>query len=364
MKKTTLAALISGISMMAAVPAHATVMLYNQNGTTFSTFGHMQGIAINTPSKTVNGVKLPGSGSTVDDSSVKVALQGSHEIRPGLKVLGFWKEEFAAFNNDGGANTTNQAFAGVDSSTYGQLTYGRMPGAVDHIKNFTNTFPIWGSSANNNVYVGNEANGMIGYQNTLGNLTVYANYRLTNKPDTAANGNAHAKNGYAGSFIYNFQNGFAVGAGYARQKNTDWVIDGINSKMKDTDNTMIAASYTNPSWYLAALFSTGHQDTSDQFNKLGYDNQVKPYNGYELVAQYWMNPNWQVGTTYNLGNYRDMHGHHYDYVNYLDFNVTYAVQQNFKAYASYMWNLINNNTTETTGVSNADQIGLGMTYYF
>ena len=362
MKKTTIAALISGLSLMATAPAYANVVLYNQNGTILSTFGHMQGIAINTPSQTINGQNI--SSSTVDDSSVKVALQGSHQINSNLKVLGFWKEEFAAFNNDGGANTTNQAYAGIDSTQYGQLIYGRLPGAVDHIKAFTNTFPIWGSSANNNVYVGNEANGMLGYQNTLGHFTVYANYRLTNKPDTAANGNAHAKTGYAASAIYNFDNGFAVGAGYTRQKNTDWNINGATSKMKDTDNTMLAASYSNTSWYLAALLSVGHQDTSDQFGqKSAFANKVKPYEGYELVAQYLMTPNWQLGTTYNMGDYRDLNTH-LDYVNYLDFNVTYTVQQNFKAYASYMWNLINDKTAQEGDFSNANQIGLGMTYYF
>ncbi len=328
-------------SLMLAPSAYASTVLFSNNQTQVKLDGNIQALAY------IN------KGQALDDSSVEVALHGKTKLNDQWDAVGYAEQEYAGFNNDGGTNKTKKAFVGVSSPVYGQITYGKQDGSTNEIANFTNVMPIYGGSANNNIDVGDLINQSVAYQNTLGPVSVYANYSFNTK-GTAANPD---EQGGSVAAIYALPHGFSVGAGYASQKNFG---------TKDTSSAMLAASYSSPKWYLSALYSTGKQNTNNQY---GADSaqygKVANYQGYEAVAQYNLTSKWQLGTAYNYGTYKNLSdtNNRIEFVNYLDLNTTYNFNSQFSAYASYMVNFLNAKNTQISKISGENQIGLGMTYY-
>lgn len=338
--QTPLALLVLS-SFFIAPYSHAGTLIYSNQQTQLKLDGNIQALA------------YAQKGQTLDDSSVEVALDGKTKLNDQWDAIGYAEQEYAAFNNDGGTNETKKAFVGLSSKTYGEITYGKQDGSTNEIANFTNVMPIYGGSANNNIDVGYLVGENLAYQNTLGPVDVYANYSF----NTQGNADNTTEQGGSVAAIYNLPHGFALGAGYARQKNFG---------SQDTDNIMAALSYTSPQWYLAALYSTGKQNTNNQYGADSSQyNKVAKYNGYEAVAQYNVTPKLQFGTAYNYGTYKNLNakGGHIDFVNYLDLNTTYNFNSKVSVYASYMINFLNAKDTQISQISGENQVGLGMTYY-
>ena len=301
----------------------------------------------------VFGLMYAQKGQNIDATSVEISLDGKHKLRDGLYALGYVEQGLASFNSDGGTNKIKKAFVGLKSTRYGEVTLGKQDGSTNEIANFTNVLPIYGGSANNNIDVGDRSNGMVAYQNKLGGLSLFANYRFigATTDDTAGKGESFAAK-------YDWKSGMSVGMGYAQQK---------NDQTRATDNWMFATSYTNDRWYLAALYSMGHQNTDNQY---GSDSaqfgQVQRYQGYEAVVQYYVMPKWQLGTAYNLGYYQGntRHSNRTQFVNYVAFNSTYNFNDSFSLYASYMLNLLNYHDTTMSKINTGNQLALGAEYYF
>lgn len=368
MNKKLIALAVAAASMAVAGTANA-AQIYSNNNSTLNLGGYVQGRMY------LQDNHHEQNHAAIDGSEVRVHISGKTQLNDSLYGIGYFQYNLARFNNNGGDNYVRQAYAGVGSNTWGQLTYGKQYGALNNIANFTNVMPVYGGYANNRLATGGRINDQIAYQGTFGGLDVAANYRLDPGSADANSNNPDAhplvKNGYGLSAIYNFNNGFAVGMGYGSQKEKT---SSTNDKSLHSTNYMFGTSYSTDNLYLAGLYTTGKMlpannsganDFGSTVHTLGAG--VHSYAGYELVAQYFVMPKWQLGTAYNYGHFNGGKAGHIQYANYLDLNSTYYFNKNLQAYVSYNINFLNDKSAAYASNANSakqNQVAVGATYYF
>ena len=368
MNKTLIAIAVAAAAMTVAGTANA-AQIYSNNNTTLNLGGYIQAQAqMNHDSKVDN---------TSDASEVRLHLSGKTQINDDLYGIGYFSYNVGDFDSDGDGNYTRQAYAGIGSNTWGQITYGKQYGALNNISNFTDVMPVFGGYANNLLPSNNRINNNIAYQGTFGGLNVYANYRLNPGSATTTDvgdfaNHQYVKNGYGLAGTYTFSNGFAFGMGYSGQNNANaFAGNTTNPTGKHSANYQFGASYTTENLYLAGLYTTGKMDTAQNSNS-GYQvfnpgfgmQGVHDFQGYELVAQYYVMPKLQVGAAYNYGAFDGASKSHVQYANLLDLNVNYNLTTNFQAYLSYNINFLNDYSAKVSGISQENTVGVGATYNF
>ncbi len=371
MNKKLIALAVAAASLAVAGTASA-AQIYSDNNTTVNFGGHVDARLY------LNDNHHEQSHAATDGSRVRIHVNGKTQLTDNLYGIGYAQYNLGSFNNNGGSNYIRQAYAGIGSNTWGQVTYGKQYGALNNIANFTNVMPVYGGYANNRLGTGGRINDQIAYQGTFGGLSVAANYRLdpgSATPSSSTDSNTYAtagvKNGYGLSAIYNFNNGFAVGMGYGSQKETQ----GVSTKLNHSTNYMFGTSYSTDNLYLAGLYTTGkmlpsHNSGANDFgsavNTLG--SGVHDFQGYELVAQYFVMPKWQLGTAYNYSQFDGGNKvNHVQAANYLDLNTTYYFNKNFQAYLSYNINFLNDKSAayaSSPNIAKQNQVAMGATYYF
>ncbi len=375
MNKKLIALAVAAASLAVAGTANA-AQIYSDNNTTVDLGGYVQARAYLQDNHHEN------RHSALDGSEVRVHINGKTQLTDNLYGIGYFQYQLADFNNNntGTTNQVRQAYAGIGSNTWGQVTYGKQYGALNNIANMTNVMTVYGGYARNRLSTGGRINDQIAYQGTFGGLSVGANYRLD--PGSDANTTDLTKNGYGLSAIYSFNNGFAVGMGYGSQKEAASAEK--DAKVDHSTSYMVAASYSADNLYLAGLYNTGKMNVQNNagFNgnsgnnySWGIDfpngiggNMMSDYQAYELVAQYFVMPKWQIGTAYNYGQFKGTQATgHVQYANYLALNTTYFFNKNFQTYLSYNINFLNDKSASyATNPNDAkeNQVAIGATYYF
>jgi predicted porin len=143
---------------------------------------------------------------------------------------------------------------------------------------------------------------------------------------------------------------------------------------------MTGMSYSADNLYLAALYNTGKMNIAQNsgyngtnsfgvdFDKAIGNSYLHDYQAYELVAQYFVMPKWQIGTAYNYGQFKGTQTTgHVQYANYLALNTTYFFNKNFQTYLSYNINFLNDKSASYASNPNTakqNQVAIGATYYF
>ena len=379
MNKKLIALAVAAASLAVAGTANA-AQVYSDNNTTVNFGGHVDARLY------LNDNHHEQSHAATDGSRVRIHVDGKTQLTDNLYGIGYAQYNLGRFNNNGGDNNIRQAYAGIGSNTWGQITYGKQYGALNNIANFTNVMTVYGGYARNRLATGGRINNQIAYQGTFGGLSVAANYRLDpgNNPNQE---NDFVQNGYGLSAIYNFNNGFAIGMGYGSQKERqqlgyDQQGNPIYNSEKNVHATsyMTGMSYSADNLYLAALYNTGKMNIAQNsgyngtnsfgvdFDKAIGNSYLHDYQAYELVAQYFVMPKWQIGTAYNYGQFKGTQTTgHVQYANYLALNTTYFFNKNFQTYLSYNINFLNDKSASYASNPNTakqNQVAIGATYYF
>jgi outer membrane protein OmpU len=315
MKLKTLAVAVALLASGSQVVASE---LYNQDGTSLEMGGRAE-------------ARLSMmDGKAEDRSRIRLNFLGKQEISDSLYGVGFWEGEFETFE-DGGVDgnsdlETRYAYAGLGGK-YGEITYGKNDGALGVITDFTDIMAYHGNTAALKLPVADRTDNMVAYSGQFDQLAVRASYRFADRTTDANGFDDNEQDGFSLSGIYAFADtGFELGAGFASQD-------------KD-DQYMLAASYTVGNFYVAGNYTDIDYDSVD-------------YKGYELAAAYTMGQT-VFTSTYNKGEVESEEA-----VENLAVDVTYYFKPNFRGYASYNFDLMDNE-----GSNEEDELALGLRYDF
>ncbi|PNQ54398.1 porin [Vibrio sagamiensis] len=309
MKLKTLAV---AVALTAAGSQAFATELYNQNGGTLEMGGRAEARL---------SVK---DGEGADKSRVRLNFLGKQEINSnGLYGVGFWEGEFTAAGDE---IDNRYVYAGMGGK-FGEITYGKNDGALQVLTDFTDIMSYHGGSqaiiTEGLLPLAYRADNMLSYKGQFDNLGLKASYRFEGQGNEEGNGT----DGYSLSGTYAFADtGFEVGAGYADQE--------------DMDEYMIVAGYTIGNFYMAGNFTGGDFQDSD-------------YEAFELAAAYTMNK------TVFSASYNNADVENDEIVDALAIDVTYYFKPNFRGYASYNFDLLDNDDVE-----DQDELALGLRYDF
>ncbi|WP_061008244.1 porin [Vibrio sp. CUB2] len=321
MKLKTLAV---AVALMASGSQVVASELYNQDGTSLEMGGRAE-------------ARLSMiDGKAEDRSRIRLNFLGKQEISDSLYGVGFWEGEFRTNemgavdeNANGESNSeldTRYAYAGLGGK-YGEITYGKNDGALGVITDFTDIMAYHGNTAALKLPVADRTDNMVSYSGKFEQLALRASYRFADRTTDANGFDDNEQDGFSLSGIYAFADtGLELGAGFANQD--------------DVDQYMLAASYTVGNFYVAGNYTGIEQDSDD-------------YKGYELAAAYTMGQT-VFTSTYNKGDVEDT-----DTVENLAVDVTYYFKPNFRGYASYNFDLMDNE-----GSDEQDELALGLRYDF
>ncbi|MEF1201876.1 porin [Vibrio owensii] len=315
MKLKTLAV---AVALMASGSQVVASELYNQDGTSLEMGGRAE-------------ARLSMiDGKAEDRSRIRLNFLGKQEISDSLYGVGFWEGEFETFENGAVDNNsdleTRYAYAGLGGK-YGEITYGKNDGALGVITDFTDIMAYHGNTAALKLPVADRTDSMVSYSGQFEQLALRASYRFADRTTDANGFDDNEQDGFSLSGIYAFADtGLELGAGFANQD--------------DVDQYMLAASYTVGNFYVAGNYTGIEQDSDD-------------YKGYELAAAYTMGQT-VFTSTYNKGDVEDT-----DTVENLAVDVTYYFKPNFRGYASYNFDLMDNE-----GSDEQDELALGLRYDF
>lgn len=319
MKLKTLAV---AVALMASGSQVVASELYNQDGTSLEMGGRAE-------------ARLSMmDGKAKDRTRIRLNFLGKQEINENLYGVGFWEGEFetkeeGAVDNNSDLET-RYAYAGLGGK-YGEVTYGKNDGALFVLTDFTDIMAYHGNTAALKLPVSDRTDNMLSYKGQFEQLAVRASYRFADRT-TDVNGFAdNNEDGFSLSGIYTFANtGLELGAGYADQN--------------DSDEFMLAAAYSVGDFYFAGNYTGADVDVA---------GESADYKGYELAASYTMGQT-VFTSTFNKGELEDA-----DTVENLAVDVTYYFKPNFRGYASYNFDLMDNE-----GSDEKDELALGLRYDF
>ncbi|MFW8649029.1 porin [Vibrio diabolicus] len=319
MKLKTLAV---AVALMASGSQVVASELYNQDGTSLEMGGRAE-------------ARLSMmDGKAKDRTRIRLNFLGKQEINENLYGVGFWEGEFetkeeGAVDNNSDLET-RYAYAGLGGK-YGEVTYGKNDGALFVLTDFTDIMAYHGNTAALKLPVSDRTDNMLSYKGQFEQLAVRASYRFADRTTDAQGFTDNEEDGFSLSGIYAFANtGIELGAGYADQN--------------DSDEFMLAAAYSVGDFYFAGNYTGADVDVA---------GESADYKGYELAASYTMGQT-VFTSTFNKGELEDA-----DTVENLAVDVTYYFKPNFRGYASYNFDLMDNE-----GADEKDELALGLRYDF
>ncbi|MCS0402508.1 porin [Vibrio diabolicus] len=319
MKLKTLAV---AVALMASGSQVVASELYNQDGTSLEMGGRAE-------------ARLSMmDGKAKDRTRIRLNFLGKQEINENLYGVGFWEGEFetkeeGAVDNNSDLET-RYAYAGLGGK-YGEVTYGKNDGALFVLTDFTDIMVYHGNTAALKLPVSDRTDNMLSYKGQFEQLAVRASYRFADRTTDAKGFTDNEEDGFSLSGIYAFANtGIELGAGYADQN--------------DSDEFMLAAAYSVGDFYFAGNYTGADVDVA---------GESADYKGYELAASYTMGQT-VFTSTFNKGELEDA-----DTVENLAVDVTYYFKPNFRGYASYNFDLMDNE-----GADEKDELALGLRYDF
>ncbi|MEZ8143737.1 porin [Enterovibrio sp. FF113] len=279
-------------------------------------------------------------GDMDDKSRARMNILGQTEIAENVYGFGFFEHEYTTTEDE-----VRYGFAGI-STEFGKVAYGKTDGSLGMITDFTDIMSYHGAGASAKIAVADRIQNNLAYMGEFGGLTVKANYV---GETTDLNGGLVVDGGYSMGAIYALENGLAMGLGYADQ-GKDAVVAGKSYAAES--QTEAALSYTIGDIYVAALYKDGENKQSGVSTDL---------TGYELAAAYTMGKT-KFTTTYNNAESKTGSDKSNTY-DAIAIDATHYFNDNFRAYTSYNFNLLDANEVETKKDAE-DQLVFGLRYDF
>ncbi|GAL36683.1 putative outer membrane protein [Vibrio maritimus] len=301
-------ALVSGSALAAEV--------YNSDGTSLSIGGRaefrgdFQGKA--------NGDELKG---TMDNASrFRVNVGGETRITDSLNGIGFYEAEQTVGNGEDDRNTGNTDFkqrymyAGLVAGD-NTITFGKQDAATVQISQMSDNVSTHSGIQKTYIAAGDEQ---------INNALNYSGYfmdALSVKASLLA-ASGENQDGYALSAIYTLPFGLGVGLGYAANEN-----DGS----QDSTQFIGGLNYTWEGLYVAGTYTQGEGSKKYQLG----DND---FTGYEFVAHYRFENNFQALVGYQKGEIDPANLSKFDISDYYELTGVYYFNKSLRTYATYKIN--------------------------
>ncbi|ELR66176.1 Outer membrane protein OmpU [Photobacterium marinum] len=282
------------------------------------------------------------SNKVSDKTRVRINVAGKTDISDGLYGTGFFEKEFQSA--DSSDDETRYAYAGI-GGTYGRLVYGKADGSLGMLTDYTDIMSYHGNEAGNKLAAADRTENNLSYVGSFdlmgNNLTVKTNYVFDNGDN---------KDGYSLGAQYVMDMGLGFGLGYGEQDS------GTAEKGKQLFG---AISYTIGDFYFAGLYQDA--ENTSVYKISNADVNVKESSGYEFAASYTMGKTVFIATY----NYLEDSDKNIDLRDSIAVDATHYFNKNFRAYASYKFNNLDENAT--AGINKAatsDEFVLGARYDF
>ncbi|OEF25832.1 porin [Vibrio rumoiensis] len=289
-----------------------------------------------------------------DASRVRLNIGGEQKLNDDISFIGFTEFEITedqsdATNSDDALFNTRYLYAGVNSKTYGGLTYGHQDNAFTYLTNFTDMAEVFSGYINeNNVATSDRANNVLRYAFNTEKLTIQASVQ----GDSDSDGSALTQNadGFGVIGAYKLTETLEVGLGYAQ---TDANDSGSDADSTGDNNTYTAAvRYTNNGILLAATYEGGKiaRSSADESD----------FDAADAYAGYTFGDN-NVNMTYNYYNA--------DETSFNEYNVNNVALEyaryfgNATVYGAYAFNLLSENDAADKAQTE-DEFQVGFRYAF
>lgn len=349
MKKTLLALAVAAASV-STVASAATI--YKDDTSTLNMGGRVEVRA-----NFSDANKTDADDNIYEDASrVRLNLGGEQKLNDDVSFIGFTEFEITENKDPVGDDTeinTRYLYAGVNSQTYGALTYGHQDNAFTYLTNFTDMAEVFSGYINeNNVATSDRANNVLRYAFNTEKLTIQASVQ----GDSDSDGNKVTQNadGFGVIGAYKLTESLELGLGYAQ---TDANASGSDvNGTGDNDTYTAALRYTNEGLLLAATYEGGtiSRTSSDESD----------FNAADAYAGYTFGDN-NVNMTYN---YYKADESSFNNLNVNNIAVEYARYfGNATVYGAYAFNLLSDSDATTVGNGTAkteDEFQVGFRYAF
>ncbi len=385
MKRNILAVVIP--ALLAAGAANA-AEIYNKDGNKLDLYGKAVGLhyfSHHTDAYAADG----------DHSYGRLGFKGQTQINDQLTGYGQWEYQFN-FNNSEGAdaqngNKTRLGFAGLKTSNYGSIDYGRNYAVVYDVLGLTDMLPEFGGDTafSDKGVTGGRTTGVLTWRNTnffglVDGWNFAAQYQGKNDRTELSRANGE---GYGVSTSYHFPVGVSiVGAYGANDRTSGQAAGGIRTTTHADKKTTLSAGgvgagskaerwaagvkYDANNIYLAAIYSEarnafdatvkGTDTAGNSYTTTGFANKAQTI---ELVAQYQFGFGLRPSLGYVQTKAKDVEGvGDADLIKYWEVGATYYFNKNMSAYVDYLINQINNNNK--LGAKTGDTVAVGLVYQF
>ncbi|CZF79031.1 porin [Grimontia marina] len=279
---------------------------------------------------------LMQDGDMTDKSRARMNILGQTEIAENVTGFGFFEHEYTTTTDE-----VRYGFAGIGTE-FGKIAYGKTDGSLGMITDFTDIMSYHGAGASSKIAVADRIQNNLAYMGEFGGLTVKANYV---GETTDLNNKLVVDGGYSLGAVYAMENGLALGLGYADQGK-----DTLNSAAES--QLQAAVSYSINNIYVAALYKDGEEKAAGVKTDL---------TGYEIAAAYKMGQT-KFTTTYNNAESKTGSDKS-DTYDSIAIDATHYFNDNFRAYTSYNFNLLDKNDVENAKDAE-DQFVVGLRYDF
>lgn len=270
--------------------------------------------------------KMTGNSSFDDLSRILLNIYGETTITDDLSVLANYQGQFNSGNNSSTVSSLYM-YVGLESKTYGTLSYGQQDSAQVILTDATNIMETFGGSAANIINANNDEleNNFVYSIKLPQNITATINY---------INDDVYGNETTGGSFLYSAPYGIQFGAGYVAGK----------QNAVDVNQYNIALSYSLDALYLGGLYVAG------EINKIDVE-------GFELAAAYTIKDTiLRYVFNYRKSDFTAPQSALYS-VKYHAVEAQYNITDDITAYAGYEFNLLD-------GQQNDDQFQAGIIYGF
>ncbi len=256
-------------------------------------------------------------------SRFRVNVGGETRITDSLNGIGFYEAEQTVGNGGDDRNTGNTQFkqrymyAGIVAGD-NTVTFGKQDSATVQISQMSDNVSTHSGIQKTYIAAGDEQ---------INNALNYSGYfvdALSVKASLLA-ASEENQDGYALSAIYTLPIGLGIGLGYAANEN-----DGAGAQ--DSNQFIGGLNYKWEGLYIAGTYTQG--EGSKQAILPG-DND---FTGYEFVAHYLFENNFQALVGYQKGEIDPSVGSKYDISDYYEITGVYYFNSSLRTYATYKVN--------------------------
>lgn len=340
--------------------------IYNKAGNKLDLYGKIDALHQLSDNKSVDG----------DSTYVRLGFKGETQINDELTGYGQWESQYNGNQAEGSSSSapvTRVAFAGLHSSKYGSVDYGRNYGVVYDIAAWTDALPEFGGDAYGiDNFMFKRTGNLLTYRNNtlVDGLRIVLQYQGENGGAGETNNSREVLKqngeGYGASLIQEWDNGVSVGAAFSSSNRTQGQNNMTYGHGDRADVYRVGLKYDANQIYLAGTFTDSRNATifgSSSKEVYGFANHAQIM---EFTAKYVFDNGIVPVVSYLQTKGKDIEGYgEQDLLKYLAVGANYYFNKNMSTAVMYKFNFLDDKDfTTRSGINTDDVLALDLVYQF